>query len=185
MSLSLPDFGGRAERSTGAPRIVFASGLVVLAIVAAQWASAALAAREVAGTVGALRDAVEGLESTERARRDALRRSPQRVVAATAIASSPDVVLADLASVLPSDVALRSLRGQYGDDGVARFEVRVDAANAAGYDRFLEALAASKRFDDIRPGSEGREGRVSASLSLIHRPALTPDPRPVKARSSR
>lgn len=86
----------------------------------------------------------------------------------------PPRVLAELGTVLPSDVRLESLTLTYGD-GVT-LEMQVAARAAAAYDAFLQRLEGSPAFTDVTPGDENRGDEVRASVRVTYKPSVTPRP---------
>lgn len=171
MSLGLPEFGSRGEAadSRGLFRVAQWAGLAALAwslwIAASDGLSAAAADR--AGE-NARREVARLSQSADVARK-ALARHSDLLVATASVESSPQRVLADLQDILPPGVSLVSLKVEYLPDASARVDLSVEARGPEAYDRFLSALSGSKRFTDIKPGSESRPGLVRATVTAVHR----------------
>lgn len=171
MSLGLPDFTARGAAAP-APgwRALRLAGILVLAYVLMvgilEW-------REARAADLALERAREGaaevLRSADETRR-ALRKSPDLLVAAASVESSPGRVLADLTALLPDAVSITGLKVEYLPDGAARAEFTVVAGGPSAYDRFLAALSRSSAFSEIKPGAESRPGLVKATVSANHHP---------------
>lgn len=173
MSLGLPEFGsrGQTDEAGGIWRAVRVAGFVALAyalaVASTEWLAANSADRSMRkATV----EVAAMTQSAERARR-ALERSPDLLVAASSVESSPARVIADLREILPEGVSVTSYRIEYQADATARVDLGVVARGPEAYDRFLSALSKSARFSDIRPGSESRPGLVRATVTSIHRPS--------------
>jgi hypothetical protein len=83
----------------------------------------------------------------------------------------PQRVLADLAALLPPEVKLQALALDYRDRVLV--DLRIAARRAEAYDAFLQRLAESKRFGDVVPGPETREGELLATLRMSY-PVETP-----------
>jgi len=117
----------------------------------------------------------EATAATEKARLLAARRhAGERTLAAQVQASAeapPQRVLADLAALLPPEVRLQALALDYRDRVLV--DLRIAARRAEAYDAFLQRLAESKRFGDVVPGPETREGELLASLRMSY-PVETP-----------
>jgi Tfp pilus assembly protein PilN len=172
MSLGLPEFGSRGRESRGgAWRLVRIAGLLALAYVCVialiEWrfASASSASLEKARAAVALSG-----KTAEDARRS-LQKAPDLLMAAASVESSPEQVLKDIRQVLPEGVSIVGLKIEYTADALAKLDFTVVARTPNAYDRFLAALARSKHFDAIRPGSESRPGLVRANVLATHRPA--------------
>ena len=172
MSLRLPAFGSRGgvdeARSLwrGAQVAGYVALAYALAIAVTEGVAASSANRSIQKTMAEVAVATRSAESARRM----LIKSPDLLVAASSVESSPDRVIADLMEILPGGVTLMSCRIEYAPDGFARVEVGVVARGPEAYDRFLNALSKSRRFGDIRPGSESRPGLVRATVAVVHRP---------------
>lgn len=77
----------------------------------------------------------------------------------------PQRVVAELASLLPAQVRLDTLRLSYGDR--LELELRVRARGPGAYDDFLQQLRTSGQFTEIMPGDEARGEELSASVRLV------------------
>ena len=121
----------------------------------------------------AARTLVEAEAAAEKARLlESRRPSGEPTLAAQAQATAeapPQRVVADLSALLPADVRLQSLGLDYRDR--VFLDLRVAARRAEAYDVFLQRLAESKRFGDVVPGAETREGELLASLRMSYRGA--------------
>jgi len=82
-------------------------------------------------------------------------------------AAPPPLVLSDLAATLPPDVRLQDLTLSYG--GTLEVEMRVAARRAVAYDQFLSRLGESRRFENVVPGAENRDGEVLATVRATYR----------------
>ncbi len=176
MSLGLPDFGSRGGVRQGRPfwRVVQGLGFVALAyslaLAATEWRSARSADL-------ALRRATEGAAEASRASgetRRSLHKGADLLVAAASVESSPGQVMKDLSKLLPPGVSLTSLKLEYLPEFATRIDFTVIALTPGSYDRFLDALAGSRSFSDIKPGSESRPGLVKATVTAMHRPGGGP-----------
>jgi Tfp pilus assembly protein PilN len=117
------------------------------------------------------RAAREADEITERVRVVEGKRSPGDAVLAaqareTAEAPPPRIV-EELSALLPADVRLQSLDLDYRERLV--LDLHVVAQHAEAYDLFLARLAESKRFGDVVPGPENRQGELTASVRMSYR----------------
>lgn len=172
MTLGLPEFGSRggAASTSGRWRAVQVAGLLALAY--AVWvgalegmdASAASRSKEKAQAE------LSRLSQSAESARKTLSRHPDLLIATASVESSPERVLSDLRDLLPDGVSVATLKIEYLPDASARLEFGVLARGPEAYDRFLDALSKSKRFGDIKPGSESRPGFVRASVTATHRP---------------
>jgi hypothetical protein len=175
MSLGLPEFGsrGRGDEARGIWRGVQVVGLMVLAYVLAVAATEGWAAYSEDRSMQKAAAEVSALAQSADAARRALLKSPELLTAASSVESSPERVIADLKEVLPGGVSLVSYKIDYQPEIPARVELGVVAQGPAAYDRFLSALSKSKRFGDLRPGSESRPGLVKAVVVVFHYPRGT------------
>jgi hypothetical protein len=172
MSLGLPEFGSRGRESRGGVwRVVQIAGFLALAyacvVALIEWRSGSASSASLEKARAAV--ALSG-RMAEDARRS-LQKSPDLLAAAASVESSPDQVLKDIQQVMPEGVSLAGLKIEYAPDAQARVDFVVVARNPGAYDLFLAALAKSKHFDAIRPGSESRPGLVRANVLATHRPA--------------
>jgi hypothetical protein len=78
-------------------------------------------------------------------------------------------VLAELTSLMPEDVRLRSLEVTY--DAEVGLVAQVEARSVSAWDAFLDRLAASKRFARVEPGPEARQGELRVSVRMVYRAA--------------
>jgi hypothetical protein len=172
MSLGLPEFGarGEGEAARGRWRVARIAGLMALAY--ALWVAAleGLGASAAERSGEKARAEVSRLSQSAESARKSLARHPDLLIATASAESSPERVLSDLREVLPEGVLVLSLKIEYLPDASARLEMGVEARGPEAYDRFLETLSKSKRFADIKPGSESRPGLVRATVSARHRP---------------
>lgn len=113
-----------------------------------------------------LRAQLRARESTSR--QGATWRRPAELTAAAA----PPRVIDELAALLPGDARIERLHLRYGDR--LDLDLRVETRSPAAYDRFLEALLASGRIENVVPGPETREGEVAASVRAVYRPGPRP-----------
>lgn len=172
MSLGLPEFGSRAlaDEAQGAWRGVQIAGFVALGYALAIAASEGMAASSADRSMRkAMAEAAALAQSAESEKRMLLK-SPDLLVAAASVESSPERIIADLREILPQGVSVMSYRIEYQPDATARVELAVVARGPEAYDRFLSALSKAPRFSDIRPGSESRPGLVRATVAALHRP---------------
>jgi hypothetical protein len=120
--------------------------------------------------------AVQALRSTladERAKLEAARARRREggatlfTQAALTAEAPPAKVLAELTALLPPDARFENVSLGYG----ARLEIdlQVAARDARAYDRLLERLFESPRFEDVLPGAESRQGEVHAGIRLAWR----------------
>jgi Tfp pilus assembly protein PilN len=175
MSLGLPDFGPRG-RADASPRLWRALNLVGFAVLAYTLGTAALLWSSINTSNRSLDRAREDLARQGRAAdesRRALKKRTDLLTAVASVESSPAQVLADLKDVLPPGVSVPSVRVEYSPEARARVDLTVVATSADAYDRFLGALSTSERFAEIKPGAEARPGLVRATVSAVHRPAVT------------
>lgn len=172
MSLGLPEFGSRggADRTSGLWQGARVAGYVALAyalaVAVTEGMAASSADRSIRNTMAEVAVATRSAESARRT----LLKSPDLLIAASSVESSPERVVADLMEILPEGVTLTSCRIEYAPDALARVEVGVVARSPEAYDLFLSALSRSERFGDIRPGTESRPGLVRATVAVLHRP---------------
>ena len=138
------------------------------------------------GAVRATRARDDAREQAERVRREveplrAERRAPEGVSehgatwrhqAELTAGAAPPRVIADLAALLPGDARMERLDLHYGDR--LELDLHVETRTPAAYDRFLEALAASGRIQNVVPGPETREGEGAASVKAVYRPGPWP-----------
>jgi hypothetical protein len=177
MSLGLPDFGSRGGARQHHPfwRVVQGLGFLALAyslvLAAIEWRSARSADFALKRATTAAAEASRAFGET----RGSLQKGADLLVAAASIESSPGRVLKDLSQLLPQGVSLTSLKVEYLPEFAARIDFTVVARTPSSYDRFLDALASSPSFSDIKPGSESRPGLVKATVSAMHRPGRDPD----------
>ncbi len=172
MSLGLPEFGsrGQADDASGRWNGVRIAGFVALSYALAIAISEGLAANAADRSMAkASAEAAAMAQSAESARR-ALLKSADLQIAASSVESSPEHVFADLRELLPEGVSPTTYKIEYQPDGLARVDLGIVARSPEAYDRFLSALSKSKRFRDIRPGSEIRPGLVRATVTALHRP---------------
>lgn len=78
----------------------------------------------------------------------------------------PPKIVAELTALLPADVRLQSLDLDYRERLV--LDLHVVARHAEAYDLFLARLAESKRFADVVPGPENRQGQIAASVRMSY-----------------
>ena len=172
MSLGLPEFGSRGgtDENPGLWRGAQVAGYIALAYALAIAVTEGMAASSADRSIQrSMAEVAVATRSAESARRTLLK-SPDLLIAASSVESSPDRVIADLMEILPGGVTLMSCRIEYAPDPPARVEFGVVARGPEDYDRFLSALSKSPRFRDIRPGSESRPGLVRATVAALHRP---------------
>lgn len=168
MSLDLPNFARRTSRGpSGAwiERLGWIALGVVLFGAAWRW----MGTRDVDAVLARTRADVASLRATESEAKKSVRSSPTLLIAMVSVESAPTAILKDLSTALPPDVAVETLSVRYSEDGFARLDLKVLARSAAAYDRFLETLEASPYFDEIQPGSESRQGPLTASLTARYR----------------
>ena len=172
---SAPDFRtrARAARSAFAPRVFLGVALTAFGVTAWDAARAARARDEAREQAVLVRGEVEPLRARLRAREGSSgRNGTLRHQAELTAAAAPPRVIADLAGLLPADARVGRLDLHYGER--LELDLRVETRTPAAYDRFLEALAASGRVEDVVAGPEAREGEVQASLRAIYRPRGRP-----------
>lgn len=172
MSLGLPEFGSRGpdDEARGVWLGVRAAGFLALAYALGLAVSEGMAGSSADRSMQKAAAEVARLTQTAESARRALLKSPDLLVAASSVESSPERVMADLAAILPEGVSVVSYRFEYQADATARVDLGVVARGPAAYDRFLSALSKSERFSHIRPGSESRPGLVRATVVVVHRP---------------
>jgi hypothetical protein len=146
------------------------SGFIALAYAVAVTLSEGLSAWDEDRSMQKASAEVSAMAQSADGARKLLLRSPEVLTASSSLESSPDRVLADLRELLPAGVSVVSYKIEYLLESPARVELGVVAQGPEVYDRFLSALSKSKRFGEIRPGSESRPGLVRATVLLLHHP---------------
>ena len=152
-----PDFSTvpRPRRVPALGTVAVAVGLVAVVLAAgATWR-----ARDEAGVARARLDDVRREVETAAARvvsLDASARSGRPGLAAAD--AEPARIVADVASVLPSDARLERLSIDYAHGGAV--ELAVVARDASAWDRLLERLEQAPQFRDVEPGPEARDAEV-------------------------
>ncbi len=173
MSLGLPEFGAAGVSGGGGPVWGFIRSLGLAALVyslascALSWNAGRLA-RE---ALDRARGEATLARSTADEARKRLSKNADWSIALASVESSPQHILADLNPLLPAGVSIASLRVEYTSETTARVDLGVISVSPEAYDRFLRALAHSRTFTDIKPGSENRPGPLRATVSAVHRPA--------------
>lgn len=143
-------------------------GLAGLALAASAWS--ALRSRGELGSVRAALGEVRAEVASAQARLRSL--TAHRSTEGERLASRleltaqapPTRLLAEITSLLPEQVRLRSVSFGYGE--VVAVDLEVEARSAAAWDEFLDRLSRSRRFSSVRPGEEQRDGEVHASLRM-------------------
>lgn len=168
--MSRPDFSTGVRR----PDVRTAD----LAFLAATALALSLAVTSAAGAWGDLRRATANLRKVRNegeavsllARAHESRKGPDAVLSARAFLTAeapPPRVLADLETLLPPDVRLRTLTLDYGER--LDLGLQVAARRAASYDLFLKRLQESPLFTGVRPGEEVRDNGVRAQVRATYR----------------
>ncbi|MEO8361555.1 MAG: hypothetical protein ABI672_16090 [Vicinamibacteria bacterium] len=174
MSLGLPEFGSRGRPSTtpGLWRGLQIAGLLVLAYVIVIGVNEWMVAREEAASLDRARAETAQTQRAADDERRFFQKNPDLLVAASSVESSPEIVWKDIQSLTPPAVSIVGMKLDYLPEAPAKVDLSVVAANPEAYDRFLNALALSSLFSDIKPGSENRPGSVRATVTASHRPKV-------------
>jgi Tfp pilus assembly protein PilN len=148
----------------GPGRLWLVVGVLALALSGyrawAAWRDLAHARGAVRDMAAVSRQAEERLRRFEKERRDAGQSIVGRVLLNDA--APPSRILAEVESVLPTDVRLASISVEYGPKVIV--DLRVRARTAKDYDALLSRLGGSSAFTEVIPGVESREGEVDATV---------------------
>lgn len=159
----------RDTRRTLADAILL--GLAGLALAVSAWST--LRARSELGSVRATLGEVQAEVASGQARLRSLgaRRSGESERLASRLEltaeAPPARLLAEITTLLPEQVRLRSVNFGYGD--VVMVDLEVEARTAAAWDEFLDRLSRSPNFSSVRPGEEQRDGEVRAGVRMAWR----------------
>lgn len=172
MSLGLPEFGSRGRNATipGLWRGLQIAGLLVLAYVVVIGVNEWISARKETASLESTRAETAQIMRAADDDRRFFQKNSDLLVAAGSVESSPEIVWQDIQSLTPPAVSIVGLKMDYLPEAPAKVDLSVVAANPEAYDRFLNALARSPLFSDIKPGSENRPGSVRATVTASHRP---------------
>ncbi len=164
------DFRTRRESRRTLADVILV-GLAGATLLASAWG--AVRAR---GELGSVRAALTDMRSDVNSARARLRsRGARRLGDGERLASRleltaaapPVLILAEITSLLPDQVRLRSVSLGYGD--VVAVDLEVEARTAGAWDEFLDRLSGSPHFTALRPGEEQRDGELRAHVSMTWR----------------
>lgn len=166
---SLPDFGAPAQGEALSPplRALRMAGYAVLAYALVRGAIEGRESWVQGEALNRSRAEGERLAQEVEDTRRALLKNPDVVAASASVRSSPARVRADIAQLQPEGVSVGALKIEYTGEG-ARVEMEVFARSSPAYDAFLDRLAHTPSFSDVRPGAEIRPGFVRATVSALH-----------------
>jgi hypothetical protein len=167
MSPRLPDLSTHPRHNGRGPLdlILLAVAIVVFALSGhASW-SAWSGLRRTEHSVARVRHATERAVSRTRAVRTRSRSDTEKLVSALLLTNEcpPPRVLAELEELLPPDERLDGATLRYAEQlGV---ELVVVARSPSAYDHFLESLVESRRFVELVPGLETRDGELRSTIT--------------------